>query len=132
MIQGIGHIGVFVASIENSLAALAKLADFTPPVISESRETGMRCAVVSLGATQLELLQEINPEGGLAKHCREKGDFIHHFALLTDDSQSDLKKIREKGVEMQDQEPRIGLRRKLIAMSTPKAFNGISVELSEP
>lgn len=132
MIKGIGHIGIFVANIEQSLEALKKLTDFDPPRINESPETGMRCAVVKLGAAELELLQEMDPEGGLTKHCLEKGDFIHHFSLLTDDIETDLASCHEKGIEMQDRKPRIGLRKKKIAMSMPSAFNGIPVELSEP
>lgn len=132
MIQGIGHIGIFVASIEDSLIALEKLVEFEPPVITESTETGMRCAVVKLGAAELELLQEINPEGGLARHCRENGDFIHHFSLLTDQIDADLVQLKEKGVEMMDQVSKIGLRGKKIAMSSPSALNGVTIEFSEP
>jgi len=55
-----------------------------------------------------------------------------NFYLLTDDIDSDIKVLAERGVEMQDHQPRIGVRRKKIAMSIPTVLNGISIELSEP
>ncbi len=40
--------------------------------------------------------------------------------------------LKQRGVEMMDQKPRIGLRGKKIAMTMPSALNGITIELSEP
>ena len=44
----------------------------------------------------------------------------------------DKEKIKEKGVEMQDHKPKIGLRGKRCALSASSALNGIPIELSEP
>ena len=57
---------------------------------------------------------------------------IHHFCLLTDNIEKDIEELKSRGVEMADQEPRVGLRGKKIALTMASALNGITIELSEP
>ena len=93
---------------------------------------GVKAAVVDINGIGLEFIQDYTGDGGLAQMINEKGDMIHHFCLLTDNIEEDLENLKQRGVEMLDQEPRVGLRGKKIAMSAPSALNGISIELSEP
>lgn len=132
MIKGIGHLGLFVKNIEESVAALSKIVDIAKPLIKEFPDAGLRCAVVDLKGIGLELIQDLKNDGPLAQMLDEKGDMIHHFCLLTDNIEMDVEELKSRGVEMADQEPRVGLRGKKIAMTTPSAFNGITIELSEP
>ncbi|MBW2177010.1 MAG: VOC family protein [Deltaproteobacteria bacterium] len=132
MIKGIGHLGIFVKDIDESLNALSKLVEFEKPTIKEAPEMGVKAAVVDVDGIGLEFIQDYTGDGGLAQMINEKGDMIHHFCLLTDNIEEDLENLKQRGVEMLDQEPRVGLRGKKIAMSAPSALNGISIELSEP
>ena len=132
MIKGIGHLGVVVKDIEKSLQALSQVVAFKAPSIKEFPEKNMKCAVVEMNGVALEFLEDSSEDGFLAKFNREKGDAIHHFCLLSDDMEKDVAALREKGVPMRDLEPRLGLRGKKIAFTTPDALNGISIELSEP
>ena len=132
MIKGVGHLGIFVTDIEESLEALSKIIEFEKPTFKESQEMGMKAAVVELGNVQLEFIQDYTGEGPLAQELKDKGNMIHHFCLLTDDIENDIETLKQRGVEMKDQKSRIGLRGKKIAMTMPSALNGITVELSEP
>jgi methylmalonyl-CoA/ethylmalonyl-CoA epimerase len=132
MIKGVGHIGLLVRDIEQSLESLAKIVDFPTPAVREMPEAKMKVALVDLGNLGLEMLQDMTEEGPIAQLVKEKGNVIHHFCLLSDSIEADVKKVKEKGVEMQDQEPRLGLRGKKIALTAPSALNGITIELSEP
>jgi methylmalonyl-CoA epimerase len=132
MIKGIGHLGLFVNDIETSLRALAKFVEFEEPVRRESKEMGIKAAVVNVGSVGLELIQDATGQGPLAQLTKEKGDLIHHFCLLTDNIEADIDMLKNRGVEMMDQNPRIGMRGKKIAMTMPSALNGITIELSEP
>ena len=132
MIKGIGHLGIVVKNIEKSLNALSQIVDFEPPTINEFPDKKMKCAVVEMNGTALEFLQDNSEDGFLAKFNREKGDAIHHFCLLSDDMEEDVAALKDKGVQMRDLEPRIGLRGKKIAFTAPDALGGISIELSEP
>lgn len=132
MIKGIGHIGLLVSDIDQSLDALGKIVDFPAPVIRESIEAKKKVAVVDLGNVGLEFIQDLTEDGPIAQLVKDRGNSIHHFCLLSDDIDGDLEAIKGKGVEMQDHKPRIGLRGKRCALSAPTALNGIPIELSEP
>ena len=131
MVKGVGHIGIIVKSIDDSVAALSKFMDIEKPVIQKSEKTGMQAGVIDLGGFKLELIQDLQDDGPLAKTVAEKGDMIHHFCLLTDDIDEDVARLKEKGVSMVDAIPRTGIRGKRIAMCHPDAFNGVTIELSE-
>jgi len=132
MIKGIGHLGIVVKDIEKSLNALSQIIEFEKPVVKDSPDKKMRCAVVQTQGAALEFLQDNSDNGIMARFNQERGDAIHHFCLLSDSIEQDLEALKKKGVEMMDQKPRIGLRGKKIAMSTPNALNGITIEISEP
>lgn len=132
MIKGIGHLGIVVDDVEKSLTALSAIINFEKPTIREFPEKKMRCAVVNIGGIALEFLQDDSQDGFLGRHVREKGNAIHHFCLLSDEIEKDVADLKQRGVEMRDQQPRVGLRGKKIAMTMPGAFNGITIELSEP
>jgi len=132
MIKRIGHLGIFVKDIDESIKALSKFVRIEKPTIKEAPEAGVKATVVAIGGMELELIQDYSGEGPLAQLVDDKGDMIHHFCLLTDNIEEDLESLKQRGVEMIDQTPRVGLRGKKIAMSAPSALNGISIELSEP
>jgi len=132
MIQGVGHIGIAVKDIEDSLAAISKTLDLPIPAIRDNPDKKMKVAVVNLPGVKLEIIEDYSEEGEFAKFVKERGNAIHHFCLLTNDIEGDIKTLQERGVEMADQKPRIGLRDKKIAFTKPSALNGIPFELSEP
>jgi len=132
MIKKVGHIGIFVKNIDETVEVLSKIMDFDQPDVKKSEEMGVKASVVNLAGFELELIQDMNDEGHLAQFVKEKGDMIHHFCLETDDIDADIVKLKEKGIEMADQTPRVGIRGKRIAMASPAALNGVTIELSEP
>jgi methylmalonyl-CoA/ethylmalonyl-CoA epimerase len=132
MIKAVGHLGIAVKDIDLSLKALAKILDFQSPAIKEFPEEKMKCAVVELGGISLEFIQDSSDDGMMAQFIKEKGDAIHHFCLLTDNIEGDIEALKQRGIELLDQKPRIGLRGKKIAFTRPSVLNGITIELSEP
>jgi methylmalonyl-CoA/ethylmalonyl-CoA epimerase len=132
MIKAVGHLGIVVKDIEASLNALSKIIDIQSPAIKEFPEKKMKCAVVEFGGIGLEFIQDSSEDGMMAEFIKEKGDGIHHFCLLTDNIEDDVEILKQRGIEMLDQKPRIGLRGKMIAFTQPSALNGIMIELSEP
>lgn len=132
MIKGIGHLGLFVKDINATIEALSKIVAFDKPAIKEVPDSGLKCAVIDLNGIGLELIQDFKEDGPLAQMLADKGDMIHHFCLLSDNIEKDVGILKKRGVDMVDQQPRVGLRGKKIAMTTPDALNGITIELSEP
>ena len=132
MIKGIGHIGIAVENIEESLAGIAKALDVDIPPIKDVSEKKMKVALMELGGIGLEFLEDYSEDGPFAQFVKARGNAIHHFCLLTDNIEADIETLEKRGVEMADQSPRVGLRGKRIAFAKPSVLNGIPIELSEP
>ena len=132
MIQGVGHVGIAVKNIEESLEAVSKALDLPIPPVRDNPEKKMKCAVVGLSGIGLEFIEDYSGEGEFATFVKERGNAIHHVCLLTDDIEADIKVLEKRGIEMVDRVPRIGLRGKKIAFTSPGALKGIPMELSEP
>lgn len=132
MIKSIGHIGIVVENIEKSLAAISKAFDIPTPQIRDDSEKKLKFALVDLEGVGLEFIQDCSEDGELMRFVKERGDSIHHFCLLTDEIEADIERLKNRGVEMADQKPRLGIRGKKIAFTMPSALNGIPFELSEP
>ena len=132
MIQGVGHIGITVKDIEDSLAAISKTLDLPIPAIRDNPDKKMKVAVVNLPGVKLEIIEDYSEEGEFAKFVKERGNAIHHFCLLSDNLEADIKVLKKRGIEMADHKPKIGLRGKKIAFTKASALNGIPLELSEP
>ena len=132
MIQGVGHIGIAVKNIEESLGAISKALNLPIPRIQDHPDRKMKVAVVELKGIGLEFIEDYSEKGEFAKFVKEKGNTIHHICLLSDNLTADLKVLENRGVELADQTPKMGLRGKKIAFTRPSVLDGIPLELSEP
>jgi len=132
MIKGVGHIGIAVKNIEEVLSAVSKILNLPMPSIRDVPERKLKVCVVDIGGTGLEIIQDYSEEGEFAKLVRERGNAIHHICLLTDQIEADIELLKDRGIEMADPKPKMGVRGKRIAFTKPSALNGIPFELSEP
>ena len=132
MIKGIGHIGIAVKNLDESLTAITKALDLPVPPVRDIPEMKLRVAVVNIGGTGLEFIEDTSQDGRFARLVKERGNAIHHFCLLSDEIEKDVEVLKGRGVEMADQKPRLGVRGKRIAFTQPSVLGGIPFELSEP
>ncbi len=132
MIKGIGHIGLAVKNIEQTLKAFTTALGLPLPPIKEIPERKMKVAVLYLGEVGIEFIQDESSDGEFATLVKERGNSIHHFCLLTDQIETDIEILKSRGVEMVDEKPKVGVRGKRIAFVKKNLLGGIALELSEP
>jgi len=73
MIKGIGHLGIVVKDIEESLDAFSQIINFESPAIKEFPEKKMKCALVEVNGVALEFLED-KSEDALAERARHNRD----------------------------------------------------------
>ncbi len=132
MIQGVGHIGIFVEDIETSLEGICRLLGAQVPPVKDNQDWQMKVALVEAGPVQLELVEDYGKTSWIADLVKERGTHIHHFCLISDDLDKDIATLEARGVKMKMEAPIVGLRGKRIIFSEPETNGGIPVELSEP
>jgi methylmalonyl-CoA/ethylmalonyl-CoA epimerase len=91
----------------------------------------VRVSFLPLGESRLELLEPVGEEGPVQKFLANRGPGVHHICLEVDDLRGMLLRLKERGVELIDQEPRRGAHGTLVAFVHPKSANGVLVELVE-
>ncbi len=91
----------------------------------------VKTAFMPLGEAEIELLEGTDPESPIAKFIEKRGEGIHHIAIRVDDIRSTMQSLKEKGIRLLNEEPRVGAGGALIAFVHPKTANGTLIELCE-
>ncbi len=125
----IDHIGVAVTSIADALAFYRDVLGLRPT----APETADGATIVSLtlGGSQIELLESADPASPIARFIARRGPGIHHVAVRVPDLDAALARCRAAGYRLVDEAPRPGAHGRRVAFIHPTATAGILVELTD-
>ena len=90
-----------------------------------------KLAMFPVGETYIELLEGQGPESGVTTWMREKGPGLFHICFEVEDIDAALQELRDKGVGLRDQTPRIGHGGARIAFLDPASTGNVLIELAE-
>lgn len=130
MLKRIDHVAVAVRSIDDAVATFEKLFGLKPSKIEEVPDQGVKAALIHIGDTEIEFIEPVNSESGVAKFLENKGEGIHHICIEVDDTDTELHNIEERGAKLIDKKGRKGLAGK-IGFIHPKSVNGVLIELAQ-
>ena len=65
----------------------------------------------------------------ISKFIEKRGGGIHHIAVEIEDVEASLKILKNKGLRLIDESPRIGAEGCLVAFIHPSSANGVLLEL---
>lgn len=131
-IYAMSHIGVAVKDIEKSVADLKRVFAVDNITIEDVKPRKMKVAFIEFEGVEIEFMQDYSEDGAMAKAVREKGDHINHFCLKTKNIAADIATLKKRGVEFQDQKPRVGLTKKWVAYTKENTIGGLAFELLQP
>jgi methylmalonyl-CoA/ethylmalonyl-CoA epimerase len=129
MLQQIDHIGIAVKDLDETVAFYRQVMGLE--VSSAEIFNGMKIAFLRVGDSELELLQDLTPDGAIARHVAKRGEGIQHIAYRVDHLEQALQEMRAKGIELIDERPRLGARNARVAFLHPKSTKGVLIELVE-
>jgi len=130
MLQQIDHIGIAVKSLDETVAFYRDIMGLE---VSATEEwNGMKIAFLRIGASELELLEDMTPDGAIARHIAKRGEGLQHVAYRVGNIEHALDEMRAKGLTLIDERPRLGARHARVAFLHPKSTKGILIELVEP
>ncbi len=131
MITDVHHVGIAVRDMEAALRFYAEALGLPLVKRGEAPARGAQVALLAVGGSYLELVQPTRDDSPLAEHVAERGEGLHHVALGTDDVRTLVAELREKGVPLQDAEPREGFTGRLSYLA-PEAMDGALLEVVQP
>jgi methylmalonyl-CoA/ethylmalonyl-CoA epimerase len=131
MLKRIHHVGVVVPSLDEGLKFWRDTLGLRFIKSATVQDQGVRAALLDAGGSEIELLEPINPDGGVGKFLARRGGGLHHVCFESDDVEAELEAARAKGIQLIDQKPRKGLAG-MICFLHPKATRGVLVEYAQP
>lgn len=123
------HIGIAVRSIAAAGVYKALGLEIEHTEVVETQ--GVKTAFLSVGDSNLELLEPLGPESTVAKFIEKRGEGIHHLCFRVDDIESHLERLKAEGYRLINEHPVPGAHGCRVAFLHPAAGNGVLIELSE-
>jgi methylmalonyl-CoA/ethylmalonyl-CoA epimerase len=127
----IEHIGIAVKNLEDSIKFYENILGLKCYSIEEVKDQKVKTAFFEIGQTKIELLESTDPEAPIGKFIEKRGEGIHHIAYASENLSSSLNELKNKGIKLIDENPRLGAEGLNIAFLHPKDTFGVLTELCE-
>ena len=131
MFGRIDHIGVAVEDLDEAIALYGERLGMPLQHRETVEEQGVEAVLLGVGASHVELLRPLGPDTAVGKFLARSGPGLHHVAYGIDDIDSTLDAVRDAGLLLIDERPRIGIRGIRVAFLDPKSTGGVLTELVE-
>jgi len=131
MIEKIHHVGIAVHDLDESLKFYRDTLNLHVHAQEEIQDQGVKAALLTIGQSEIELLQPLSADSPIGKFLERKGEGLHHICFETPDVDAELEGVKQRDVPVIDQKPRKGLAG-MICFLHPKASRGVLVELATP
>jgi methylmalonyl-CoA epimerase len=128
----IDHIGVAVEQIDPALELYRDSFELRVAHREVVEEQGVEAVLLDVGEGHVELLAPLGPQTPVGRFLARQGPGLHHVAYQVTDIDSTLEAVRRAGLELIDQQPRIGIRGSRVAFMHPRATAGVLTEIVQP
>lgn len=125
----IDHIAIAVNSLEESIKVYTSLLGVEPELETITAEK-VNTAVYDLNGVSLELIEPIGDDSPITKFLQKKGEGLHHVCLKVDSLEETMTELKEKGIDIIDETPKIGAGGTKIVFIHPKSTGGVLFELN--
>ena len=122
------HIGIAVRSLDS--AKIYEDLGLTIEHVETVETQRVKTAFLSVGDSNLELLEPTSPDSPVAKFIEKRGEGIHHICLRVDDLEAHLERLKAAGYRLINEAPVPGAHGCRVAFLHPSAGNGVLIELS--
>lgn len=125
----IHHIGVAVADLDASIRLYTSALGAELVQRATNEKEGLEAAFLRVGDGEIELMAPLRDDSPVGKFMAKRGPGLHHVAYGVTDIDESLAEARDAGLELIDNEPRVGMHGTRIAVVHPKSLEGVLTEL---
>ncbi|UCE25921.1 MAG: methylmalonyl-CoA epimerase [Candidatus Zixiibacteriota bacterium] len=127
----ISHIGIAVTDLEKAIEKFGLVTGNRSPEICEVVDQQVRVAMFGGDGGRIELVAATTADSPVARFIEKRGEGLHHICLYVDDIETILGELKQAGVKLIDETPRVGAEGRLIAFVHPSSMNGVLIELEQ-
>ena len=95
-------------------------------------EQGVEAVLLDVGENHIELLRPLEEDTAVGKFLAKKGPGLHHVAYQVSDIEATLASLRDAGIRLIDETPRIGIRSSKVAFLHPASTGAVLTEIVQP
>jgi methylmalonyl-CoA/ethylmalonyl-CoA epimerase len=132
MFAQIDHVGVAVDDLDAAIA----LHEDTYGMALAHREVveaqGVEAVLLDVGTSHVELLRPLQPDTAVGRFLASRGPGLHHVAYRVADIEAALDHLRDRGLRLIDETPRVGIRDSRVAFVHPQSAGGVLTEIVQP
>lgn len=130
-IKKIHHVAVVVEDIDRSLSFWRDALGMPLGQIRDVPGEKSRIAFLPVGEAELELVQPVSNDSGLAKYLQKRGPGMHHICIQVEAIDGMLVQLMSRGVRLINESALSGEAGKKYAFVHPESTGGVLVELYE-
>lgn len=131
MITGIDHIAIAVENFEQAIKLYEKVLGRKPEQVTAFQPQMVKVAIFKLGETKIELISPLSEDSAVSRFLTKKGEGLHHIALKTDNIEDVLTCLKNEGIQLVDEKPRLGVEGVKVAFLHPKSLKNVLIELCQ-
>ena len=124
-------MGIAVANLDESIDLYRTAFGAELVHRATNEKEGLEAAFMRMGDGEVELMSPLREDSPVGKFMAKRGPGFHHVAYGVSDIEGALAEARAAGLELIDNEPRMGMHGSLIAFVHPKSVGGVLTELVE-
>ncbi len=125
------HIAIAVRDLEEALAFYRDVLGLEMTERRQVPQEGVEIAFLPAGETEIELLQPLSEESGVARFLEKRGEGLHHICLAVPDIEAAMRRLQEAGAQVLSETPRVGADGTRYVFVHPKSAHGVLLELYE-
>jgi methylmalonyl-CoA epimerase len=127
----IDHVAIVVADLEATIALYTTSLGFTELYREIVADQGIEAVGIACGDSVIELLRPLDETSPIAKFRGDAATKMHHVAYRVSDIRAELARLKERGMRLIDETPRLGAHGNTIAFLHPKSTGGVLTELCQ-
>lgn len=128
-IKKINHVAVVVEDMDLALSFWRDALGIELQELRDVPAENSQVAFLPLEGSEVELVVPTTEDSGIAKYLSRRGPGMHHICLEVDDIDGMLAELKEKNVELINDEPRLAADGRKYAFIHPRSTSGVLVEL---
>jgi methylmalonyl-CoA/ethylmalonyl-CoA epimerase len=125
----IDHIAMVVEDVSAALGFWRDALGIELAHLEEVPAEAAKVAFLPVEGSEVELVMPTTQDSGMAQFLEKRGPGMHHVCLEVDDIDGMLLQLKEKGIRLINETPRIATGGKKYAFIHPKSAGGVLVEL---
>jgi methylmalonyl-CoA/ethylmalonyl-CoA epimerase len=129
MLAQIDHIGVAVEDLDTAIALHERAYGLSLEHREVVEDQGVEAVLLDVGEGHVELLAPLAPDTAVGRFLASRGPGLHHVAYRVADIEATLAILRERGLRLIDETPRVGIRDTRVAFLHPQSTGGVLTEI---